>query len=199
MTIIMQGGKKRRKHDFYETPEPLVRAALGLLPVHKQDMVILDPGAGRGVWGRAARNRFPKAEIIGVEPNFSRPKEYNEWWKSDYRFLTNTSQKADWVIGNPPYRLAEEFVRTSLDLLRPGGMLCFLLRLAFLESSKRGNGLWKEFPPSSVHVLMERPSFTENGKTDETAYGIYIWCKGKPVIRPLLYWLHWKKNGDKKD
>jgi len=40
------------------------------------------------------------------------------------------------TFGNPPYTLAEEFVRHSLD---HSTYIFYLLRLAFLESQARGN------------------------------------------------------------
>lgn len=84
----------------------------------------------------------------------------------------------DLVIGNPPYRLAEGFARLALGLVHPGGRVVFLLRLAFLESQKRGDLLWQEYPPESVFVCTDRPSFTGNGRTDSTAYAVFVWRKG---------------------
>lgn len=93
------------------------------------------------------------------------------------------------MIGNPPYRLAEEAVRWGLTHLRFGGAVVMLLRLAFLEGQARGRGLWREFPPSRVRVLTRRPSFTGNGKTDATAYAIFEWA-GSPKAT-TLDWLDW--------
>lgn len=225
MTIIRTDKplQPRRKNEFYETPEPLVRAALDLLP-NLRYKTILDPGAGNGVWGRVARANWPSAEITGIDlHNARRGSPYNIWKIGNYALYESAS--LDLIIGNPPYgdaweeeqkrkratakhkgqpyhkpkrpaRVgpfadAEVFVRHSLHLLKPKGYLVFLLRLAFLESQKRGNGLWDEFPPQAVHVLVERPSFTGNGKTDETAYAIYIWRKDW-TGDTRLEWLSWR-------
>ncbi len=96
------------------------------------------------------------------------------------------------IAGNPAYRDAEKWVRTSLNLLEPGGHLLFLLRLAFLEGQARGSGLWREHPPKAVGVCCKRPSFTGNGRTDALAYMFVLWEKGWRG-EPRLKWV-----GDRK-
>ena len=78
-------------------------------------------------------------------------------------------------VGNPPYRLAEEFVRKSIEI--SDGLVAMLLRVGFLESAKR-HPFWSEFPPIALRILVERPSFTPDGATDASAYAWFIW-RGK--------------------
>lgn len=189
--------RERDPHDFYPTPFALCDKALGLymnsnlLQPHR----ILDPGAGTGVWGAAARRRWPGIFITGVElRDVSRPSDYDTWCNCNYLtdFIPSTSYNH--VIGNPPYKHAEQFVRKSFNLLTPRGEMIFLLRLAFLEGQARGKGLWCEIPPRFVYVLSKRPSFItegdKKGKTDATAYALFHWVKGDH--RPTtLSWLDW--------
>lgn len=60
MTIIQTTKvlQPRSKHDFYPTPDGLCRAALYLLPDEPYQW-FLDPGAGAGPWGKAARVCIP--------------------------------------------------------------------------------------------------------------------------------------------
>lgn len=171
----------RHEHDFYQTPIEHVRAAFDLLPEYTFPKAILDPGAGTGVWGQEARRRYPNIDICGFEiRDADRPDGYNLWnQRSD--FLTETERRVqtwDLVIGNPPYNLAEQFIRRSMDLLVDGGYLLFLLRLNYLESQTRGYGLWREYPPCRVGVYINRPSFTGDGHTDPTGYMACLWQKG---------------------
>jgi hypothetical protein len=53
--------------------------------------------------------------------------------------------------------------------------VAFLLRLGFLESSKRLE-FWRRWPCRKVFVLAERPSFTGGG-TDSAAYALFWWDK----------------------
>jgi hypothetical protein len=82
------------------------------------------------------------------------------------------------VIGNPPYREAEAFIRRGLSMLDPGGHLIYLLRLAFLEGQKRRDGLFRELPPFQAAVCSKRPSFTGDGKTNATAFTLLHWVRG---------------------
>jgi hypothetical protein len=165
---------------------------------------ILDPGAGLGSWGKATRelintdDRFANANLVGVELDdtiYPDGEYYDEWFVHD--FLTwKTKQKFDLIIGNPPYRQAEEFVRKSFELLKPGGTVLFLLRLAFLESQKRGEGLWKERVPKNVWVSSRRISFTGNRKSDETAYSLYHWEEQYKENYFTGRWLDWNYTKD---
>lgn len=184
---------KRPEADVYPTPDWAVEKILGaaLFPPREGWIRILDPGAGSGVWGAIASNRLLKTDVWGVElRNLEQPAEFDSWIACrdflDWTPLYNT--RFDLVIGNPPYSLAEEFIRHSFDLLAPGGQIVFLLRLAFLEGQARAKGLWTEHPPERVLVLPKRPSFSGNGKTDAIAYAAFYWRDGFRGS-PALGWL----------
>lgn len=73
----------------------------------------------------------------------------------------------------------------------PAGLVRAALRLAFLEGQRRTAGLWKSHRPHTVAVCGKRPSFTGNGKTDATAYAVFIWHKRAGIQDTVLTWLHW--------
>ncbi len=197
MSAAGRGGP-RRPHDFYPTPAGLARAALAHVDLTGSvghSLTIVDPGAGLGEWGAAARHRWPDARIIGVELAQPRPAGavYDEWHAVDYlrwaRSVPN-ADRPDVIIGNPPFNLAEAFIRASLGLIASGGRVVFLLRLGMLESQKR-IGLWRDCPPARVSVLTARPSFTGDGGTDAAAYGLFLWTSPAPRST-ALDWLHWQ-------
>lgn len=180
---------KRRELDFYPTPPGAVRDALdlvardGFTPTR-----ILDPGAGEGRWGEIARTRWPEAHLTGVELRDVTPAPvYDQWHAGAFQgALGALSGPYDLVMGNPPYREAEAFVRAGLDLLDDGGRLVFLLQLAFLGAEGRGRGLWRKHPPRWVGVCSRRPAFTGSSPPSECA--VYVWEQGF-TGRPTLYWL----------
>lgn len=184
--------QKRHPYDFYPTPVELVRATTQLLPenfVAKRG--ILDIGSGTGVWGDVYAPLFPKVPMIGVEIQpFPCPISYTTVYTQDF-FTWKAPQQFDLIIGNVWYSEAEAIFRKAFTLLTPDGVMIQLLRLAFLEGQKRTAGFWKEFPPSEVHVLGKRPSFTGNGKTDATAYAVYVWRGTQLPTSPSLHWLEW--------
>ena len=123
----------------------------------------------------------------------------------------------DLVVGNPPYRRAEAFVRRSIEI--SDGLVAMLLRVAFLETQER-YPFWCDHPPLALRVLVERPSFshaevpdapkqpdlfgevhdvgTPSGGTDLTAYAWLIWggagAKTTPPLAPFG-WYRWRTKG----
>ena len=139
---------------------------------------ILDPGAGTGPWGEMARKLLPCTRVDAYEIDPAHPPNpaYDAWHTTD--FLTAKPcphLKYDFVIGNPPYRDAEAFVRKSFEFVSRHGIIVFLLKLAFLEGQRRRDGLYSEYPLAECVVLSKRPSFQADGKTTPDAYGVFIW------------------------
>ncbi len=196
MTIIYSHKPlgERKPNDFYKTPIELCRSALKILPEGFPSFRVLDPGCGDGVWGKAYREikSLEDSMLIGVDiRDVGELPEYDKVHIGDFRNFYDPILGFNLVFGNPPYRFAEEFIDISLDVLREGGYLLFLLRLAFLESDKRYKKYYNSgLNPKEVYVSTRRISFTENKKSDNTAYGIYLWQKGWKGDTTLK-WLNW--------
>ena len=138
--------------------------------------IILDVGAGNGVWGKIAKQVFCPCAVAGSEiRDIPQCPDYCAWGIGD--FTEQSWSGFDLVMGNPPYYCAELCVRKGLDALVDGGHLVFLLRLAFLEGKGRAAGLFTEHPPKLVCVCPGRPSFYE-GKSGMTAFAFFLWQKG---------------------
>lgn len=182
---------KRRDYDFYPTPRQFCDKALRLVELPEKG-IILDAGAGTGVWGQAYKNIYPKARLFGIDVReLPKAEKYDFWETAD--FLNTTPLKiASAVVGNPPYNKAEEFIYHSFEYLQDGGKLVLLLRLAFLESAKRYNGLWAEHRLQKCFVSASRVSYTGDGKTDATAYAVFVWQKGWTGTTELD-WFDWKQ------
>jgi len=180
MTIIQtdKSLRERPEYDFYPTPHGLAREALRLIYPWGIGDVVVDPGAGEGNWGKVLREFTDKPYLIGIDLDFKeRPDEYNMWRFEN--FMDTDLKDVDTVIGNPPYKFAEEFVRKGLSMLKVGGYQLFLLRVAFLAGQKRRKGLWKEHPPIKVLTCSRRPSFTPGDRrTGDTDFAVYLWKKG---------------------
>lgn len=203
----LKSERPRKKYDFYETPIELCVASLERVAMDEGLLYpseIVDAGAGKGVWGLATKMVFPydSFALLGIEhQELKMPPSYHEWWVGDYLEYPEyddgvyDSRRPDFIMGNPPYSLAEEFVRKSWELLVPDGYIFFLLRLAFLESKKRHFGLFTEMPPKKVYVLSRRPSFfSSDGKrktTDALSYAMFLWQKGWEG-NTMLDWLYWE-------
>ena len=49
----------------------------------------------------------------------------------------NVSPIYDWVVTNPPYKLAQDFIEQSLRATKDGGHVAMFLKIQFLEGNKR--------------------------------------------------------------
>ena len=185
---------KRRANDAYFTPEPVVRACLATLPPEAFWLDVLEPSAGEGVFeGPVMELSAGGRAVIMADVSPAGPGMFaGDFLEPAFReFLGDISSVGySSVVGNPPYKRAEAFVRHSIEMVQTGGYVAFLLRLAFLESAKRAP-LFAEHPPKAVHVLVNRPSFTGNG-TDSAAYAFVIWQRGF-TGKTELGWLDWKR------
>ncbi len=198
MTIITTDKplRPRQDKDFYPTQPELARAALKLLPPNLAVSRILDPGCGMGVWGKEAHQFYPWAHICGVdlEQRAQLTPDYSQFIQGDF-LQADIPGHYDLVIGNPPYKYAEEFVRRSWDLLNLEGYVVFLLRLSFLASKKRAYGLYIDRKPEAVYVLATRPSFTGDGRSDDNEYALFVWRKVNNTSQYTpTYWYDWKGN-----
>lgn len=168
-------GAVRRDQDFYETPAWCVNRLLDAVTFPDGDW--LEPAVGNGAIIKAVTNYNPKSAIwwtatdvrdTSMELNLPLKKLrkesflFWEWTDKDYKV----------VITNPPYSLAEEFIRHALKIPSNPSVV-MLLRLNFLASESR-YPLFKEYPPD-VYVLPNRPCFTGDGKTDATEYAWFVW------------------------
>ena len=196
------GLNPRQDKDSYLTQPELAHATISWMADNLSMgyvKKILDPGAGTGVWGKAARWRYRNlAEIDGVEIRRNKnPGYYNNWYpRTDY-LKWPISTLYDLIIGNPPFKLAEAFVRKSLSSLNHLGWLCFLLPSDFAHTQGRARGLFTEHPPEYLLSLAERPVFTgpsgqSLGNANPNNYSLFLWQNlfDKNVLttwRPFLW------------
>lgn len=90
--------------------------------------------------------------------------------KGDYLKMEVLKGAYDVIITNPPFLLAEQFIRKALGDVRDGGYVVMLLRLNFFGSKAR-RAFFDEFMPERVYVHHRRMSFTDDGKTDSVEEG----------------------------
>ena len=172
--------------DAYYTPDDVAARCVAVLPSWPRRIV--EPSAGGGAFVRGIRARWRTAQITGcdVNPDALGLRECNAAAVCDFVDFRPGDIDPDAVVGNPPYSDAEAHIRHALRVVRPDGVVAFLLRLAMLESQKRA-AFWTAHPPRKVWVLSARPSFTGGG-TDSAAYGWFVWERGF-AGPPALGWL----------
>lgn len=106
-------------------------------------------------------------------------------------FLSGEFEPVDWVITNPPFRLAEDFIRKSLAIARVG--VAMLVRTTFIESVGRYERLFSQTPPDRFAQFTERVPMVK-GRLDAkastaTGYGWLVWLVGEKVEGTRLVWI----------
>ena len=96
----------------------------------------------------------------------------------------------DWIVTNPPFRLAEQFVFRALDVARVGA--AFLVRTSFLEGVGRHDGLFTKRRPFAVlqfaeRVPMHKGKLTATGST-ATSYCWIVWTR-EAIAQTRMDWI----------
>lgn len=98
----------------------------------------------------------------------------------------------DWIISNPPFRLAEQFIERA-ESIKPRGGFAFLVRTSFIEGVGRYENLFSRNPPQIVAQFAERVPMVK-GRYDPlastaTSYTWLVWAKGRGINDTRLVWI----------
>lgn len=134
----------------------------------------LEPACGEGHMAAALEEYFDGVIASDIH-------EYGFGEVQD--FLTGYQDlRAEWMITNPPFNRAEDFIRNGLSVATRG--VAVLVRTAFLEGQGRFSNLFAQRPPQVIaqfveRVPMHRGRWEPNGST-ATAYCWLAWRKHPP-------------------
>ena len=103
----------------------------------------------------------------------------------DY-LVIDTPQNVDWIITNPPFSLASEFIVKSLQRGLP---FAFLLKAHFWNAKSR-YALFYGHPPTYILPLTWRPDFMFKTRGSGSPLLDVMWCvwipgETKTLFRPL--------------
>ena len=163
--LLGQNKYERIEHDFYETPawctEVLLRHII-LGPL------VLEPAAGNGAISKVLKNRG-----ISVMSYDIVQRDYPLNGVGD--FLQSHNIHYD-IVTNPPYALAEEFIRHALKYTKEmNGMVAMLLRNEFDCASSRKD-LFTLLPFVLKIVLTKRPKWIAGSSgSPRHNYAWYVW------------------------
>lgn len=152
----------RRPNDFYPTPEGATQKLLDRIQFDPKMMTSLEPCAGTG---QISRLLGPHCLTADIDPAMG------AMMTADMTSIDHWP-KVDWVITNPPFEHARQFVENALISARSG--VAMLLRLSFLEPTRDRRTLLTTQPPNRLYIL-PRISFTGDGKTDSITCAWMVW------------------------
>lgn len=174
---LVGSSPNRPDHDWYPTPPEATQA---LLKVESFEGSMLEPACGDGAISTlllAAAHQVVSTDL--VYRGFGETTSY-DYTSEVYPYT------ADNVITNPPFTLAEQFIR--LSLARTTKKVAVLCKLQFLEGAKR-KLMFESTPFKKVWVFSKRLTLTRNGEKMDNggmiAFGWYVWdhaYKGEPTV-----------------
>lgn len=143
----------------------------------------LEPACGAGHMAKVLKEYF--AEVRAADAY-----HYGYGPVRDFLTYPYETNAVDWVITNPPFRLAEEFVLRALRVARQG--VAILARTVFLESAGRYEDIFRDNPPSKFAQFVERVPMVKGRldakATTATGYAWFVWEKGE-TAPPRLVWV----------
>ncbi|HBF31681.1 SAM-dependent methyltransferase [Rhizobium sp.] len=184
--VMAQRHEASDSADDFPTPPWATRALIENIigKNNVRNLSCLEPACGRGYMSRPLSEYFCSVESADAfHYGFAPVRDFLSY---PYQSLSH-----DWVITNPPFRLAEDFVHRSLIVAKKG--VAILARTVFLESVGRYNTIFNNNPPTIFAQFSERVPMVK-GRVDAkastaTGYAWFIWEKEKIGVSPTLTWV----------
>ena len=185
---------KRVENDFYVTDPQSVKDLLDVYDIEGE--TFYEPCVGQGNIANILKDYFQNAEVYGtdlIDRGYG-DGEFdfiNEKWEDRQDLLI--PKKVDWVITNPPYKYAKEFIDNSLKMTNKG--VAMFLKIQFLEGQSRKEW-FKHTPLKYIYVFSKRQTPLYNGEdinfktgkkwSSTMCFAWFIWehkYDGEPIIR----------------
>lgn len=177
--------------DYFPTPPWATRALCEWLKAEAAPINTLscwEPACGAGDMARPLGEYFRQVRASDVA-------RYGYGDQRDFLFPGEDVPSVDWIITNPPFRLAEQFITRATEGQYPLAKwgCAMLVRTAFLEGISRYASLFSKNMPFAVLQFSERVpihkgKLTETGST-ATAYCWVVWKYPYQANMTELRWI----------
>ena len=162
----------RPEADFYATDPKCVDDLLGVEDISHS---VLEPACGAGHISKRLIERGRHVVSFDLHDR--------GYGMVGVDFLSKCWHWKGDIVTNPPYNLAEQFVRHALGSVEDGDKVAMFLRIQFLESVKR-KLLFESQPPKRVYVYSARQKVGRNGdfvyfnQSSVICFAWFVWEKG---------------------
>lgn len=177
--VMQQRHEAHDSLDDFPTPPWAVRAIIRQFMYEHANIrgLIWEPTCNRGYMVRPLREQYPNVLATDI---------HDYGWEGQDRvcdFLFEPKPEGlEWVVFNPPFRLAAEFILHALSM-KPIGVIA-IVRTSFLEGGERYRTLFERTPPSIVAQFVERVPMVKGRHDPEastaTSYACLVWLDGAP-------------------
>ena len=183
--VMAQRIEPKDSADDFPTPPWATRGLIEHVLKEKKtlrQMSCLEPACGAGHMAKVLKEYFGEVRCADA---------FHYGYAPVRNFLTYPyeTNAVDWVITNPPFRLAEEFIERALDVARKG--VAILARTVFLESVGRYENIYSRSPPTKFAQFVERVPMVKGRldikATTATSYAWFVWEKGTNTSSQLTW------------
>ena len=171
---------EREENDYYAT-EP--KAVELLLEKEKFSRIVLEPSCGEGHISKVlSEHGYHVTSSDLISRGYGDTKDF-----FDYEYFNGN------IVTNPPYKMALDFVKHSLEIIPDGNKVAMFLKLQFLEGKARKE-FYKTNPPKKIYVASGRLNCAKNGEFEKypssaVCYAWFVWEKGY-TGKPEIDWIN---------
>lgn len=175
---------KREINDFYATNPHALDIALPILKAVGMDNNLWECACGMGhLSNKLIENGFSVKSMDLIDRGYG---ETNvDFLKCNERFNGD-------IITNPPFKLAEDFVKKGFELIEPHRKVILFLKVQFLESKSRKQ-LFKKYPLKHLLVYSERQQCAKDADFEHLNATTQCYCwyvfEKEYVGFPTIMWI----------
>ena len=148
----------RPESDFFPTPPDVTTALIDWLGL-PGDTHVWEPACGDGAMADVIRGYGHFVSVSDIRPAAMPGAVTWDFLQAAWPTAT-AGRKPEWIITNPPFNMAEAFIRQALSITPNVAML---LKSQFWHAQSRAK-LFGEHPPSAILPLTWRPDFLAGEK-----------------------------------
>ena len=183
--VMAQRSEPHDSLDDFPTPPWAARALCEHLISAKSGDTVWEPACNRGYLVKGLGDYFETIIVSDVHDYGTGHGVYDFLWPDPNKY------NYQWIITNPPFRLAEDFIRKAQEHATVG--IAMLVRAQFLESVGRFDRLFSQNPPTLIGQFAERVPMVK-GRIDAsistaTAYCWLVWFKAIEQEFPHYIWI----------
>lgn len=182
----------RASFDFYETAPWQVDALVKHLPELRIAQRVWCPTVGdSSIVKRLAH--FGVRAVVTNDIDLNRAADYhlNATDTRAWTTMLAAHERPDWIVDNLPFNVAHKIIPLALDACTEG--VAFMARLSFGEPTQN-RGPWLAAHPCPLQIVLERYSFTGDGRSDSVTTAWFVWSK-KPLTHSGVHFAFGHKRG----
>lgn len=189
--VMQQRSEPHDSLDDFPTPPWATRALCERIGPATCTLTVREPAANRGHMVRPLFEYFYEVEASDIH-------DYGAGFPVQDYLFGPPPPRTDWTITNPPFRLAEQFIRRGLEC---SDTVAVIVRSAFLEGVGRHRDLFSVHRPRLVLQFTERVVM-HKGKMLDPDVAIETWSEKeqafvlrKPSTATAYCWIIWSNSG----